>query len=622
MTEAELASPAPGKTTVLQYDSTVASQSLLAEYRRNFSAYAANLLRIKENTRVSPFILNKVQLEVNKLLDYHIKRHRCILLILKARQTGISTWSQGRLFHLSHLWPNMSNAVIAHDIDGTKNIYNISRLFYENLPQAWKPMSRYSSSTNLVFENPHKHSRDTNPGLRSRISVFTAGSSSSPRSYNFTCLHISEFMFIKNGEDLMAAVIPALPNRPGRFMILESTGNGTDNFGYEYWKLFKKTHDKLKEDSEFVPVFIAWYHMPQYATPFSSDQARRAFESSLDKEEKQLIKHFNLTLEQLHWRRNQIIAMGDNVDLFMQEYPSTPDEAFLSTGRPIFRQSDIRLARMGLSPPKFTGEIDYHGRLSENSQGRLKLWAYPTPSHQYILGVDPIGDGSASSPVRDSKADKAVIQIIERKTLTQVGEWVGRVEPITMAPYVRELGRMFSGTDPSGRSLGEALVVPETNVGMSLVYELSKDYYNIYRREVFDTPLGRMTNQLGWRTDARTKPMLVDFATFCFHNHYCKINSEDLLNEMQTFTYDGNAGSASSGAHDDRVIAWMLALFAGRRDSEPYHPHLFVDPGVDRNRVRTVEQKLSDRIDAATIDVDEWRERLGIPAPLSHWMEY
>ena len=58
-------------------------------------------------------------------------------------------------------------------------------------------------------------------------------------------------------------------------------------------------------------------------------------------EERSLQEAYDLTDEQLMWRRWKISSMSptqdySREDLFKQEYPMTDNEAFLSTGRPIF----------------------------------------------------------------------------------------------------------------------------------------------------------------------------------------------------------------------------------------------------------------------------------------------
>ena len=57
-------------------------------------------------------------------------------------------------------------------------------------------------------------------------------------------------------------------------------------------------------------------------------------------EEELVVKEYGLDDEQLMFRRRKIAQNG--IDLFMQEYPATPDEAFLTTGRPVFNPEQLQ----------------------------------------------------------------------------------------------------------------------------------------------------------------------------------------------------------------------------------------------------------------------------------------
>ncbi len=567
--------------------------------------YAPNLLKIRnKDGQVTPFTMNRVQKKVNALLERHIKRHRTFFYILKARQTGISTWAEGRLFHLTHMFSNARNVIIANDYDGSENVYNMSKMYYDNLPVEYRPLTKYSSKKQLVFENPSKEGRISTPGMRSKIDVMTAGRQTSGRSFTFSAMHLSEFAFFPHGHELLTSLVPALPTRPGHFVIMETTANGTNNFAYNEWKRYKEMYQKYGDETEFLPIFIAWYDDEGYTKPFIEDKQRRQFKQGLSKEDTAMQKQFSLSLEQMHWRRTQIDAMGGDEERFAQEYPSTDEEAFLTSGKPIFNLHKIRLASAGIKKPEFTGEIRLNGQLDPGPVGRFRIWHAPKAGREYVLGVDPVVASEANVPRTDQRADNAVIQVIDKETLTQCAEWVARINPIGMAPYVREIGRYYGGKE------GEALVVPErNNPGNTLIYELQKDYWNIYRAEQLDKIALKFSDKLGWDTNMRTKPLLIDFAAFCFHKGYAKLNSQELLDEMRTFVDDETSGSADGSARDDRVMAWMLALFVAGRGKSAFAPHLqqeASEPGKP-----TIEKLLSERTDAACIDVDEWRARQG-----------
>ena len=79
-------------------------------------------------------------------------------------------------------------------------------------------------------------------------------------------------------------------------------------------------------------VFIPWYIDPDYVNQYPN------FERTPDEDE--IAAKYNLTDGQLMFRRRKIAQNG--YDLFRQEFPSEPDEAFLTTGRPVFNPEQLQ----------------------------------------------------------------------------------------------------------------------------------------------------------------------------------------------------------------------------------------------------------------------------------------
>ena len=103
--------------------------------------------------------------------------------------------------------------------------------------------------------------------------------------------------------------------------IIESTANGFGNPFHTMWD------GAVKGINGFVPFFSAWFETDEYRT-----EPPEGFERTY--EEIELAERFGLDDAQLYWRRLKIGANGP--DMFKQEYPATPEEAFLASGRPVF----------------------------------------------------------------------------------------------------------------------------------------------------------------------------------------------------------------------------------------------------------------------------------------------
>jgi hypothetical protein len=85
-------------------------------------------------------------------------------------------------------------------------------------------------------------------------------------------------------------------------------------------------------------VFIPWYWQREYRlTPpegFAPDET-----------EVLLMNTYGLDLEQIYWRRMKIASTKGGLWKFQQEYPFTPDEAFLMSGETFYSKDHIVAAR-------------------------------------------------------------------------------------------------------------------------------------------------------------------------------------------------------------------------------------------------------------------------------------
>lgn len=549
----------------------------------DFPYYASKLLKIKDKDSIlRPFVLWEPQIKFHRAFEsLRQNGHLLRIIALKARQEGISTYSEGRLFHAAHLTENSKNVVIAHEKESGASIFGMCRLYYDCLPAAMRPMTRYSSKRELVFENPDPKTRYQNPGLRSSLEVYTAGKKSVARGTTIHNLHASELASWTFPEDVIPALLPTVPKNDTSIVIYESTAKGVGNFFHQEW-LMAKNHE-----SNFLPFFLPWFDLASYSREFNSQTQRDEFASHLNDEEKELRQEFKLRLEQLYWRRLTIADLRGDVELFRQEYPSTPEEAFLVSGVPIFDRSKLRLIALKCKPPVFRGDIADRG-LVPNENGPLKIWRQPEPGQVYTLGAD-VADGGQGG-------DYSCIEIWRKLPAPyhaeQVLEWHGHLDPYNFAHIISPLAKMYN----------EALVAVEINAhGLATQQELQRHYWNIYQQEHFDRYKNQLQNKIGWETTQRTKKLLIAFATHCIADMTIIIHSADLVQECMTFVRDETGGAQASGnGYDDRVMSAMIGLFVMHQsiDQEPLdspdfqtsappisadkdRKRLFVDPEFD-----------------------------------------
>ena len=554
---------------------------------KEFDYYARNLLKIKTNIpgvdgqtteRVIPFIFNETQWKLHNLWEKLLQEVGYVrVIVLKARRQGISTYLEGRIFHRVHTNPNVHAFIIAHDKDGTNTIFDMSKLFYESLPKQYKPMKRYSSKKELVFENPNEHTRFSNPGLRSKIEVFTANKSTSARSGGYSCAHFSEVAFFPDAENLVAATTPTIPDIPGSFIVYESTAEGRGGFFHDEW--IRATSPKKRRETNFIPIFFSWLEFPSYSRPFNDGCKEKTFISQLDGEEKELHHKHKASYQQLHWRRHKLLDLGNDLDLFHQEYPTTAEEAFIASGQSYFNRRKVQKLINRCVDPIKVGEVDGLG-FTENDDGPLQIWEVPQRGCEYMIGVD-IGGGMEDG-------DPSVMEVVKvpkgQPLLEQVAEWRDWVDPVVMAGKAIALGNYYN----------TATLAPEiNNHGLTTLNEIKNHYYNLYRWQYFDRFGKYLTNKLGWETNMSTRPLLCDYTSACINADILVIRSKGLADEMMSFIKRaGQGGEADSGCYDDRVMAFMISIFclahSFQNSSILQSLGLYHDPIVTEEKVRMI----------------------------------
>ena len=492
--------------------------------------YIENCLKIKTKSgTVVPFRLNDAQRKLYAVAKRQQDAGKPVrLIILKARQIGFSTLTEGLIFHACATRKNVNALIVAHREDATANLFRMSKLFYDELPAPVKPMLRASNAQELVFENPSKlrSEREARPGLRSRIRCATAGGRGIGRSDTLQCVHLSEYAFWPDGADgkasTLAGILQAVPSLPGTMVVIESTANGFEDFK-ERWDA------AVAGENDFEPVFFAWFENPDYSMPVVPG-------TEWTPEERDLKAAYQLTDEQLQWRRWCIANnCGGSLDMFRQEYPASPGEAFLHSGTGVFDNEQIVLRLERLPGPAGRGEFA-DGEWTESETGAITLYELPEEGVPYVLGGDTAGEGS----------DYFTAIVIDNVT----GRIAAKLRQKYSEPeYVRQIYAL-------GRFYNDALVAIETNFSTYPVMKLQEmEYSNQYSREREDTYTRQMRKSYGFRTDRQSRPRAIANLVEVFSSHPEWFTDRELLEEMLTFCYnEDHRPEALAGKHDDLVM--------------------------------------------------------------------
>jgi hypothetical protein len=475
---------------------------------------------------------------------------------LKARQLGISTYCEGKIFHNTANNPLRNSMIIAHEDKATQNLFNMSKLFYDELPPIIKPMKKYSNESALSFENPTNDDLEKykNPGLRSKITVATAKNVDTGRSATIHNLHASEVAFWDNAETLMTGLLQCVPDTSNSMVFIESTANGVGGWFYDFWKKSERG------ETDYIPIFLAWFDNPEYTKVFESKAQRQQFIEEINKvnidqngeqirtEEWHLRDKFGLTYEQLHWRTWAIAnkCFGD-IEKFRQEYPSTPDEAFIVSGRPQFSINALREYQNNQRPPIWRGYLQENGgkiqRIADD-KGYLHIWKFPVPDQFYVIGAD-VAEGLATG-------DYSVAVVMDEQ-LDIVAAWHGHIDPDLFGYELVKLGLTYN----------EAYVGPESNNhGLTTIRAMQrKDYYNLYYQKTYDKISDKVNQKVGWNTNNRTKPLMINTLSEYIREKWVGMPWDILISECFTYVKDEDGKTnAQAGSHDDTVMALAITL--------------------------------------------------------------
>ena len=289
-------------------------RSCRTRLRDDFIYYASKCLKIRnKDGRIVNFALNKAQLHIHQQLEMQKGQTGKIrAIVLKGRQQGCSTYIGGRFYHKTTHTTGIQSFILTHSLDATNNLFKMAQRFHENCPEIVRPSVGAHNSKELVFNV-----------LDSGYKLGTAENKNVGRSSTIQLFHGSEVGFWSNASEHAKGLLQAIPPSLGTEVILESTANGVGNYFHQEWQKAEAGQ------SDFVPIFVPWYWQDEYSRVLSEG-------FTITSDERDLQHLYDLTLEQLCWRRAKIIEMSvsgqDGEKVFRQEYPNCPQEAFLDSG--------------------------------------------------------------------------------------------------------------------------------------------------------------------------------------------------------------------------------------------------------------------------------------------------
>lgn len=556
-------------------------------FANDLEAYAKVCLKIRtKDAKVQSLKFNSEQRLLNAMLkDQFARTGRVRAIVLKARQIGMSTYTSARFFRKMHLFPNQQAVVIADQLDRAETLFGMYDRYANMLPQEIRPMVRYATKKReLFFDNPSDRHRSSAPGLASGITVETAMDTSAGRGSTTQLAHCSEIADWPNAIDVYISLMQAIPDLNSE-VVLESTAKGVGNLFHQMWLAAEEGEGKFEGGNGFLAVFFPWWTHSEYTLKLRPAETRQVRES-LDDLEGSYIEdgiewrgeRHRLSLGQIAWRRQTIREKlhGDE-RAFRQEYPATPDEAFLVSGAGFFDEDSLKRADQKTKSPlrrAYLVRSPGSGVMIRKSElGYLRIWEKPDDEGQYIIGADTstgrevsaheatFTDPNSERGGRDfSSAD--VIDVVRRR---QVAQLHGRMAPEIFADQLALLGTLYSSNTLSGLRR-PALIAVEANHSSGetvlRILQQERHYPQLYFGKAINRRFNKMGQRLGFMTTVETRMPMLDNLARALREQTLEIPNKDSIKEMYTFVRDESGKpQAQEGAHDDRVISLAITLF-------------------------------------------------------------
>lgn len=515
---------------------------LLEEVRR-FPEKLVELLFVVVDKRqkTMPFFFNEVQRDfldtLNKAIeDFEAGRiPEVSLLVLKGRQQGFTTLITAYQLARAILNRNFQGFTLSDKSDNSEAIFQSKAKFpYAQLPERIKPTEKFNNRKQLLFSK-----------LNSSWAVDTA-TKDVGRSRTVNFFHGSECAFWKDGISPIQAALGEAFTR-NCIKIYESTANGFNDY------------QKMWDSGVHINCFYEWWRTGEYRIEFHSQAQKDEFLEEVARKKgwiwdrlRWLKEDKGLEAEQLFWYRNKYEKYL-NKDLIKQEYPCTPREAFLLSGKNVF-DTEALLVRLSRAPkPMKVGyfKYDYDGLKITNIKwvndkaGFIRIYQVPNSPAvtKYCIGGDTAGS--------DSGEDYFTGHVLDARTGNQVAVLKHRFDSDQYAKQMYCLGKYYA----------DALIGIEANFDSYPIMELQRlGYPNQYVRITQDSYTGKTEKRFGFRTTSLTRPTAISRLVEVVRDHTGTLNDRDTMEELLTIvrTEKGRI-EAPQGGHDDQMMGLAIA---------------------------------------------------------------
>ncbi len=474
-------------------------------------------------------------------------------VILKARQLGFTTFVDLWILDEILFNTNREGLIIAHKVQDAAEIFDRKidfaiRNMVNEIKNSVFALKRNSAKKIQVVVEDGPES-----GSTSSIQVAASG-----RSGTFFYVHISEFAKLCLSNPRVAAEVetgtfPAVPFDGSIF--IESTAEGMAGRFYEMFNEGWPRRDQIspgKSRVMFMPHFYNWQYDDSEMAKIADVDIIPASQMELceiDWAEYQKIHNLSdleITYYYMKWLQMGGKNSTEAVNKLHQEFPTTPEEAFLSTGQTYFPTAKV-FTQLQEAKNGMKGELTSNekGEVSflPTSAGAFEMFEKPERGERYIIGGDT-AEGLAHG-------DKQVLYVLKHKTEECVGVYRSNIPPDELITTAYMLGKFYNWALLAIESNKDGLWV---NDGLD-----KKGYINLFYRRVFDDITKNTTKLFGWKTTSATRPFSLAALKAVFLRKDSGFPAA-ILEEMVTFLRNAKGRpEALAGKHDDVIMAAAIA---------------------------------------------------------------
>ncbi len=539
------------------------------------------------------FRLNRPQRRLVAKLEKMRKAGKPIrLVLLKARQWGGSTCIQIYMAWLQLVHKKgLNSLVVGHVLSSSTEVKDM----FEKLMERYPIEYLYALGEEYNEKAPKYVGVGTGgnihriPQRNCKIKIGSAERPNSARGGDYNLVHLTEVGLYqktdkKTPEDIVRSATSGVLYKPYTMIVYESTANGTGNFFHREYLSAKKGK------SQFEHMFVSWYEIEQYSTPFANRLALERFAAWLyenrkredvtsDREESGAYLWWlwksGATLEAINWYISERSKYTCHDDM-ASEFPSNDIEAFAFSGNKVFSEYDIEKLRPSCKPPRWVGEIygsEDEGeealdnlRFVKEPNGRLNMWQDvevfedEAVDDRYLVIVD-VCKGHTKN------ADYADILVIDRLYMASgeppavVAEWHGHIDMDKLAWKAVQVAAYYnnallvieSNTLETNNTKGEAEYI------LTLIHEVYEDGLYARKQSAEDIKAGK-PQKYGYHTNVLTKKVVIHNLKRIIREQLYTEREEACLDEYSTYVENDGVFEAQEGHHDDRLMTRAIGM--------------------------------------------------------------